>query len=79
MVDLKFVGVDGWDRPVYSDNEGNLWKDVNPFQDRQAYLCAATNNEFDGEPDYEFEYVPKFIPARAVWKRKHGRIILEVE
>lgn len=79
MVDLKFICVDGWDRPVYSDPKGNIWKDVNPFRDRQAYLCAATNNELDGEPDYEFDDVPRFIPARAVWNIKHGRTILEVE
>ena len=27
---LKFVGMDSWDRPVYKDDSGTLWKDVDP-------------------------------------------------
>ena len=27
---LKFVGMDSWDRPVYTDDIGTLWKDIDP-------------------------------------------------
>ena len=27
---LEFAGMDSWDRPVYKDDVGTLWKDVNP-------------------------------------------------
>ena len=47
---LKFVGKDSFDRPVYRDENGKLWKDVNLGNGR-PYLHNSTNNEFDGEPD----------------------------
>jgi hypothetical protein len=47
---LKFVGVDSWDRPVYQDESGRLWKDVNLGRGEPS-LCSSNNNEFDGEPD----------------------------
>ena len=30
VLHLKFVGMDSWDRPVYKDDSGTLWKDVDP-------------------------------------------------
>ena len=27
---LKYKGRDSWDRPVYQDESGKLWKDVEP-------------------------------------------------
>lgn len=51
MRKLKFVGLDSWDRPVYTDEKGKLWKDINLGQSA-PYLHSATNNEFDGEPEY---------------------------
>lgn len=51
MIKLKFIGIDGWDRPVYQDKEGNLWKDVN-LGNGTPSLFATCNNEFEGEPDY---------------------------
>ena len=50
MKKLQFVGIDGWDRPVYKDDSGCLWKDVNLGQGR-PYLHSSADNEFDGEPD----------------------------
>ena len=29
-ITLKFLGMDSWDRPVYKDETGKLWKDINP-------------------------------------------------
>jgi len=50
MKKLSFVGVDDWDRPVYSDEEGGLWKDVNLGQG-EPYLHSSSNGKMDGEPD----------------------------
>lgn len=47
---LEFVGIDSWDRPVYKDENGTLWKDINLGQG-VPLLYSACNNEFDGEPD----------------------------
>lgn len=48
---LKFRGWDNWDRPVYEDDRGKLWKDVNPRAEYTAGLCSSLNNDFFGEPD----------------------------
>lgn len=48
--DLTFIGVDGWDRPVYRDTNGRLWKDVT-LDSETPDLYSACNNEFEGEPD----------------------------
>jgi len=55
---LKFVGIDSWDRPVYKDKDGKLWKDIN-LGNGTPYLHRAVNDKFDGEPDYPIkgEYV----------------------
>ena len=47
---LKLVGIDCWSRPVYEDQNGKLWKDVN-LGEGEPELCNAANNEFEGEPD----------------------------
>ena len=48
--DLKFIGIDGWDRPVYQDPNGLLWKDTTLGSDTPSF-ASACNNEFEGEPD----------------------------
>ena len=50
MKKLKYIGIDAWDRPVYKDESGILWKDVN-LGSTELYLHNSSNNEFDGEPD----------------------------
>jgi len=54
MKELKYVGTDAWDRPVYKDQDGNLWKDVN-LGSGEPYLNSSSSNEFDGEPDMPIE------------------------
>ena len=51
---LHFIGVDGWSRPVYKDETGKLWKDVN-LGDGIPSLHSSADNEFDGEPDMPLE------------------------
>ena len=74
ILHLKYMGRDSWDRPVYVDDEGAVWKDVDPRAENKADLCTAVNNEFDGEPDAGMRYFKKyqnvsvvFVPARDVW------------
>jgi hypothetical protein len=50
MRKLKFIDIDSWSRPVYKDNKGKLWKDVN-LGSGTPHLHSSTNNDFDGEPD----------------------------
>ena len=71
---LRYLGRDSWDRPVYRDDEGILWKDVDPRAGRRATLCTSVGNEFDGEPDAGMEDFEKyrdvaviFVPERDVW------------
>lgn len=37
-----------WDRPVYRDDAGMLWKDVNPLVGKKPNLCTSDGNEFGG-------------------------------
>ena len=74
VLHLKFVGMDSWDRPVYKDDSGTLWKDVDPRAGVKPNLCTSVNNEFDGEPDIGMKYLEKyqgvtvaFEPKRIVW------------
>jgi hypothetical protein len=60
MRKLKFIGVDFWSRPVYEDESGKLWKDIN-LGDGVISLHSSSDNTFDGEPDMpitgEFEII----------------------
>jgi len=49
-LELKQIGIDDFNRPVYKDNDDKLWKDVN-CDGLHIALYSACNNEFDGEPD----------------------------
>jgi hypothetical protein len=51
MLKLEYIGVDYWGCPVYKDNTGKLWKDVNLGCGVPA-LHSSVDNEFDGEPEY---------------------------
>jgi len=71
---LNFLGMDSWDRPVYKDENGKLWKDVDPRKHREPDLCTSVNNEFCGEPDTPMRNIEKykdvqieFIPERVTW------------
>lgn len=74
VLHLKFVGMDSWDRPVYKDDRGTLWKDVDPRVGMKPNLCISVNNEFNGEPDIGMKYLEEyrgvtvaFEPKRVVW------------
>lgn len=73
-VKLTYKGMDNWDRPVYEDENGKLWKDVNPSEYSKPDLCTSLNNEFYGEPDTNMRYMERykdatliFSPERITW------------
>ena len=50
VLNIKFIGIDNWDRPVYKDENGRILKDTN-FGIGEIALCTSSNNSFYGEPD----------------------------
>lgn len=54
---LNFIGVDDWARPVYEDENGNMFKDVNCGEGKPA-LC--TSYGFDGEPNTHIVNIEKY-------------------
>ena len=71
---LKYLGRDSWSRPVYEDDDGVLWKDIDPRASMKADLHTSVGNEFDGEPDMGMSSLKKyqnvsvvFVPERDVW------------
>ena len=60
MRQLNYIGTDSWERPVYKDGTGKLWKDVN-LGDREPSLCSSADNDFDGEPDMPIEETYEII------------------
>ena len=63
---LTYIGRDDWSRPLYRDENGRIWVDVDPRSDYAPCLCPITDT---GEPcdpmrpDIEVE----FVPRRDVW------------
>lgn len=63
---LTYIGRDDWSRPLYRDENGRIWVDVDPRSDYAPCLCTITDT---GEPcdpmrpDIEVE----FVPRRDVW------------
>ncbi len=71
---LTFIGMDSWDRPVYKESNGILWKDVAPRENCAPKLCTSVNNDFDGEPDTPMRVMKRyegvkvvFSPGRVIW------------
>ena len=56
---MEYIGKDRWSRPVYRDQNGHLWKDVNLGMFLPPDLCSASGNMFKGGPDCSIrkEYV----------------------
>lgn len=50
MKKLHFVGIDDWDRPVYKDDDGVFWKDIN-LGNGEPYFHNSSDGTVDGEPD----------------------------
>ena len=71
---LNYIGYDSHNRPVYEDNNGKLFVDVDPRKHRQPKVCTKLYNAFDGEPATPIEYLRayedveiEFLPNRITW------------
>ena len=51
VLELKYIGEDYWSCPVYQDQYGHLWKDIELGDNDNPSLYSSTNDGFDGEPD----------------------------
>lgn len=74
VICLKYIGRDSWSRPVYQEDNGTLWKDVDPRGGMGPDLCTSVNNAFDGEPCDPMRYMERYqdaeirlIPRRDTW------------
>ncbi|MBQ3023254.1 MAG: hypothetical protein IJD91_08050 [Clostridia bacterium] len=54
-ITLTYEGCDSWGRPVYKDQNGRYWKDVDlGGRPTQNGICSA--DSFDGEPYASVHY-----------------------
>ena len=53
---LEYTGMDDFSCPVYKDQFGKLWKDIDLGKEPEPNLYSLSFNHIDGEPSYEFEY-----------------------
>lgn len=60
---LIFVGTDDWNRPVYRDENGIIFKDVN-CDNYPLELCTASS--IDGEPDTPISNIEKYKDVEVV-------------
>lgn len=77
ILEIVFVGIDNWDRPVYKDKNGNLYKDVDLGRGNNlaSSLCTANNNKFDGEPLIQIDKnlivkVVQYVPIKDIRKNE---------
>ena len=75
VVTLRHIGRDSWSRPVYKQEDGTLWKDVDPSEGSDLKLCTSINNAFDGEPCDPMYVMKRFedaeirlLPRRDTWE-----------
>ena len=67
-LNLTFVIMDSWSRPVYKDDNGRLYVDADPgcvYPD----IHTKSSNEIDGEPEWPVSADTEitFIPSRTTW------------
>lgn len=65
-MDFNFIGTDSFDRPVYKDETGRLWKDVDPRPTQKANLHSC--DAFDGEPDFPIKSFEKYSDVKVEFK-----------
>lgn len=55
---LNFIGKDSWGRPVFKDESGQMFKDLN-LGDTPIHLCTAYG-DIEAEPDTPITYIDKY-------------------
>jgi len=65
ILQLEFIGVDFWDRPMYKDQNEKLWLDVEIGNNEIPSLYSSSTYALDGEPNqpinHEFIIIKPFI------------------
>ena len=56
---LTYVGIDSWSRPVYKNEDGKLFKDVDARKHKNPEICTVCGG-FEGEPDTPITYISKY-------------------
>ena len=72
ILKVKFVGIDNWDRPVYKDEKGTIYKDTN-LGVGEMDLHTSSNNNFYGEPDMPIKENTKIEIVENFTRNKKGR------
>lgn len=66
-LELTYIGLDSWLRPVYKDIDGKLFVDVDNRENRKPEICTKYNNQFEGEPDTPIQYIEKYKSVEIVF------------
>lgn len=61
---LAFLGMDDWNRPVYKDETGRIFKDIN-CDDYPLELCTVVGG-FDGEADTPIRLIERYKDVEIV-------------
>lgn len=72
ILKIKFIGIDNWDRPVYKDEKGTIYKDTN-LGIGEIDLHTSSNNNFYGEPDMSIKENTKIEIVESFNRNKKGR------
>lgn len=60
---LEYIGIDDSARPMYKDQFGKLWKDIDLGNTATPSLYSVTGNDVDGEPLSPIKQEYRFSPA----------------
>lgn len=72
ILKIKCIGIDSCDRPIYEDENGIIYKDVNLGKGK-LNLCTSCNNDFWGEPNMPLNENIKIEVVKNFNKNKKGR------
>lgn len=60
---LEYTGMDDFSCPVYKDQFGKLWKDIDLGKEPEPNLYSLSFNHIDGEPSHPIQQKYTFHPA----------------
>ena len=60
---LEYTGMDDFSCPVYKDQFGKLWKDIDLGKGAKPNLYSLSFNHIDGEPSHPIQQEYTFHPA----------------
>lgn len=61
---LEYTGMDDFSCPVYKDQFGKLWKDIDLGKEPEPNLYSLSFNHIDGEPSHPIQQGTHFIRLR---------------